>query len=201
MGWGKKENPYSLISTVLKKEVFMKKSVVKRVFAGVAILAVCAMFLALQPTPTKFQVGTFDSRAVAIAYARSALAAPVMKDWRDKYEKAKAEKNEEIIKECEAWGTTHQQLLHLQGFSIGSVAEILEKVKDHLPEAAQEAGVDIIVSKWEVAYKNPSIETVDLTSHLVKLFNPDENTLKILEELAKQPPLPLLEVLQMKEGE
>jgi hypothetical protein len=124
-----------------------------------------------------------------------------MKEWRDKYEKAKAEKNEEIIKECKAWGTTHQQLLHLQGFSIGSVAEILEKVKDNLPKAAQEAGVDIIVSKWEVAYKNPSIEIVDVTSHLVKLFNPDEHTLKILEELPKQPPLPLLEVLQMKEGE
>jgi hypothetical protein len=177
----------------------MKKSWVKRVFVGVSILAVCAIFLALQPTPTKVRVGTFDSRAVAIAYARSALAAPVMKDWRDKYEKAKAEKNEEIIKECEAWGTTHQQLLHLQGFSIGSVAEILEKVKDNLPKAAQEAGVDIIVSKWEVVYKNPSIEIVDVTSHLAKLFNPNEQTLKIIEELPKQPPMPLLEALQIKD--
>jgi hypothetical protein len=178
----------------------MKKSCVKSVFVGVSILAISAMFLALQPTPTKVRVGTFDSRAIAIAYARSALAAPIMKDWKDKYEKAKAEKNEEIIKECEAWGTTHQQLLHLQGFSIGSVAEILEKVKDNLPKAAQEAGVDIIVSKWEVVHKNPSIEIVDVTSHLVKLFNPDEQTLKIIEELSKQPPMPLLEALQIKEG-
>ena len=177
----------------------MKRNWGKSVFIGVSILAVCAMFLALQPTPTKVRVGTFDSRAVAIAYARSALAAPVMKDWRDKYEKAKAEKNEEIIKECEAWGTTHQQLLHLQCFSIGSVADILEKVKDNLPKIAQEAGVDIIVSKWEVVYKNLSIEIVDVTSHLAKLFNPNEQTLKIIEELAKQPPTPLLEALQIKD--
>jgi hypothetical protein len=159
------------------------------------------MFLALQPTPPKVRVGTFDSRAIAIAYVRSPLYAPVIQGWKDKYEKAKAEKNEEVIKECEAWGTTHQQLLHLQGFSIGSVAEILEKVKDDLPKVAQEAGVDIIVSKWEVAYRNPSIEIVDVTSHLVKLFNPDERTLKTIEGLSKQPPMSLLETLQIKEGE
>jgi Skp family chaperone for outer membrane proteins len=178
----------------------MKKSWRRSVFVGVSILAVCAMFLALQPTSTKVRVGTFDSRAIAIAYARSALFAPVMQDFKDKYEKAKAEKNEKVIKELEAEGTTQQQLLHLQGFSIGSVADILEKVKDNLPTAAQEAGVDIIVSKWEVAYKNPSIEIVDVTSHLVKLFNPDEQTLKIIEGLSKQPPISLLEALQIKEG-
>jgi len=175
----------------------MKKSFGKSVFVGLSILAVCAMFLALQPTPTKFRVGTFDSRAIAIAYARSALFAPVMKDLKDKYEKAKTEKNEKAIKDLEAEGI----LMHLQGFSIGSVADILEKVKDNLPKAAQEAGVDIIVSKWEVAYKNPSIEIVDVTSHLVKLFNPDERTLKIIEGLSKQPPISLLEALQIKEGE
>jgi len=178
----------------------MKKSLGKSVFVGVSILAVCAMFLALQPTPTKVRVGTFDSRAIAIAYARSALFAPVMQGLKDKYEKAKAEKNEKVIKELEAESITQQQLLHLQGFSIGSVADILEKVKDNLPKAAQEAGVDIIVSKWEVAYKNPSIEIVDVTSHLVKLFNPDEQTLKIIEGLSKQPPISLLEALQIKEG-
>jgi Skp family chaperone for outer membrane proteins len=177
----------------------MKKSWGKSVFVGVSILAVCAMFLALQPTPTKVRVGTFDSRAVAIAYARSAMFAPVMKELKDKYEKAKAEKNEQVIKELEAWAPTHHKLQMLQAFSIASVADILEKVKDNLPKAAQEAGVDMIVSKWEVPYKNPSIETVDVTSHLVKFFNPDEQTLKIIEELSKQPPMPLLEALLSKE--
>jgi ABC-type amino acid transport substrate-binding protein len=178
----------------------MRKIWGKRVFVGVSILVVGAMFLALQPAPKKVRVGTFDSRAIALAYARSAMFAPVMKDWKDKYEKAKAEKNEQIIKECEAWGPTYHQLQMLQGFSIASVADILEKVKDDLSKIAQEVGVDIIVSKWEVAYKNPSVEIVDVTSHLVKLFNPDEQTLKLIEGLLKQPPMPLLEALQIKEG-
>ncbi len=177
----------------------MEKSWGKSVFVGVSILAVCAMFLALQSTPTKVRVGTFDSRAIAVAYARSALFDTVLRDFKDKYEKAKAEKNEAVTKQMEAEVIARQQLLHLQGFSIASVAEILEKIKDELPKAAQEVGVDIIVSKWEVAYKNPSIEIVDVTSHLVKFFNPDGRTLKTIEGLSASPPISLLEALQIKE--
>jgi len=173
----------------------MKKGFGKRVFVGLSILAVSAMFLALQSTPKKFRVGTFDSRAIAITYARSDLFAPYMRSLKAKYEKAKAEKDEKVIKECEAEGPAQQQILHQQGFSIASVADILEKVKDDLPKIAQEAGVDIIVSKWEVVYKNPSIEIVDVTSHLVKLFDPSESELKIIEKLREQPPIPLLELL------
>lgn len=179
----------------------MKKSWGKSVFVGVTILAVWAVFLASQPAPAKVRVGTFDSRAVAVAYVRSAMFAPILKEWKDKYEKAKAEKNEAVIKECEALGTNTHKLQMLQGFSIASVTDILEKVKDQLPKAAQEAGVDILVSKWELAYQNPSIEVVDVTSYLVKIFNPDNQTLKMLEELSKQPPIPLFEALQMKEDE
>ena len=92
----------------------MKKSWGKSVFVGLSILALCAMFLALQSTPIKVRVGTFDSRVIALAYARSAMfaadRAPVMKDLEDRYEKAKAEKNEEVIKELEAWPPTHHKL-------------------------------------------------------------------------------------------
>jgi hypothetical protein len=173
----------------------MKKRFGKSVFVGLSILAFCAMFLASQPTPKTFRVGTFDSRAVAISYARSEMFAPLMKSLMAKYEKAKAEKDEKTIKECEAEGPAQQQILHQQGFSIASVADILEKVKADLPKIAQEAGVDLIVSKWEVVHQAPSIEIVDVTANLVKLFKPNEQTLKILEELSKQPPVPLLELL------
>jgi len=124
--------------------------------------------------------------------------APLMKDLKDRYEKAKAEKNEEVIKELEAWPPTYHKLQMLQCFSTASVADILEKVKDQLAEVAQEVGVDMIVSKWEMVYSNPTSEIVDVTSHLVKLFNPDEQTLKFIEGLPKQP-MSLLEGLLRKE--
>ena len=127
------------------------------VFVGLSVLAVCAMFLALQPAPKKFRVGIFDSRGVALAYARSGLYAPVMRDLKAKYEKAKAENDEKTIKQCEAEGPARHQVQMQQVFSVASVADIFEAVKADLPNVAREAGVDIIVSKWEVVHKDPSI--------------------------------------------
>lgn len=169
------------------------------VFVGLSVLAVCAMFLALQPAPKKFRVGIFDSRGVALAYARSGLYAPVRRDLKAKYEKAKAENDEKTIKECEAEGPARHQVQMQQVFSVASVADILEAVKADLPNVAREAGVDIIVSKWEVVHKDPSIELVDVTANLVKLFKPDEATLKMLADMDKQPPVSLLELLMNPE--
>jgi hypothetical protein len=45
-------------------------------------------------------------------------------------------------------------------------------------------------------HKTPSVEIVDITSPLVKLFNPDEQTLKYIEGMSKQPPMTLLEALK-----
>jgi len=71
----------------------MKRNWGKSVCVGVSILVVCSMLLAGQSAPGKVRVGTFDSRAIALAYARSAMfaaeRAPVMKDLKDRYEKAK----------------------------------------------------------------------------------------------------------------
>jgi hypothetical protein len=55
------------------------------------------------------------------------------------------------------------------------------------------------VSKWEVVHKDPSIELVDVTANLVKLFKPDEATLKMLADMDKQPPVSLLELLMNPE--
>ncbi len=159
------------------------------------ILVICSMSLTLYPRQDTFQVGTFDSRAIAIAHGRSKVFNQYLRDLREKLNKAKEEGNETLVKELESLGPAIQQVLHQQGFSIASVADILEKFKADLPKIAQEAGVDIIMSKWEVVYNNPSIEIVDVTSQLVKLFNPAESTLKMLETLPKQIPIPLLELL------
>jgi len=173
------------------------------VFFGLSVLAVCAMFLGPQPPHKKFRVGIFDSRSVALAYARSGLYAgiwdAVLRDLKAKYEKAKAEKDENTIKECEAEPPARHQVQMLQVFSIASVGDILELVKADLPNVAREAGVDIIVSKWEVVHKDPSIELVDVTANLVKLFKPDDATLKMIGDMDKQAPASLLEILMNPE--
>jgi len=174
----------------------MKKISSMKIFLSLSgILAACLTFLAFYPAETNLRVGTFDSRAIAIAYANSEMGGQYLRSIREKYNKAKEEGDEELTKELGAWGPAYQQVLHQQGFSIACVKEYLEKVEDDLSKVAQEAGVDIIVSKWEVMYKNPPIEIVDVTSHLVKLFNPNERGLKSIEGLLKQEPVPLVELL------
>ena len=114
----------------------------------------------------------------------------------DKMEKAKAEKNEKLMQELEAEVVTDHYYDMLQVVCQLPIGDILEKVKDKLPQVAQEAGVDMIVSQWEVMHKTPSVEIVDITSSLAKLFNPDEQTLKFIEGTKQQPPIPLLELLK-----
>jgi Skp family chaperone for outer membrane proteins len=178
-----------------------KKSIKSIILILFGVLVISSMSLTLYPRQDTLHVGTFDSRAIAVAYARSEVFNQNLSNMREKYNKAKEEGNETIVKELEHLGPTMQQVMHQQGFSIASVADILEKVKADLPKIAQEAGVDIIVSKWEVVYNNPSIEIVDVTSYLVMLFNPDENTLKTIENLRQKAPIPLLELLLELPGE
>lgn len=173
-----------------------KKSFKKCIFVLCGGIVTLSILATLCPAEETLRVGTFDSRAIAIAYGRSEMCLQYVGSLKEKHNKAKEEGDEKLVKELEALGLATQQVLHQQGFSIASVADILEKVKAELPKIAEDAGVDIIVSKWEVVYRNPSIEIVDVTSHLVKLFNPDERTLKmIIEDLPKQAPMLLVELL------
>ena len=48
--------------------------------------------------------------------------------------------------------------------------------------------------KWEVAHQEPSFEVVDVTSHLVKQFNPGEQALKWIEDGQSQVPIPIEEI-------
>jgi tetratricopeptide (TPR) repeat protein len=117
-------------------------------------------------------------------------------------EEAKASGDEWRVKELEAYGPAMQHRMHQQGFSTASVREIMEKISDALPEIAQKASVSVIVSKWEIAYYSPAVEFVDLTPQLVALFDPSEQTLKIVEDMKTIDPIPMdqLPVPDIDEG-
>ena len=168
-----------------------KKSFKNGIIVLFGILITFSLLATMSPAKETLRVGTFDSRAIAHAYGLSEMAKPMVSDMRKKYILSKKEGNEELKIELKAL----QQVMQQQAFSVACVADILEKVESELPKVAKEAGVDIIVSKWEVMFKNPSIEIVDVTSHLVRLFNPGDSGLKEIESLKEQPPVPLLELL------
>ncbi len=150
-------------------------------------------------TGLNLRVGIFDSRAVAIAYARSEAFSLQIKSVRDEFEKAKSAGNEKRLAELNSEMTALQDLLHKQGFGTYSVSNILDKIKEQIPEIARQANVDVIVSKWDVAYQRPGIEFTDITDLLVKPFSPDEKTLAILKDLSKQKPIPLEELKNFRD--
>ena len=50
------------------------------------------------------------------------------------------------------------------------------------------------MSKWDVAYLSDDAQCKDVTMMLVKLFDPDEETLKVAKEIQTQDPVPLEEL-------
>jgi hypothetical protein len=57
------------------------------------------------------------------------------------------------------------------------------------PGIAAQAGVRMVVSKWEVQFSDTAVETVDVTLPLVMLFNPNEKVLQWVEQMKNQAPI------------
>lgn len=149
----------------------------------------------------KVRVGTFDSRAVAVAYAGSPGFDAKLKQMREQYQKAKAAGNQDKVKQLEAEGRAGQDQLHQQGFSTASVDNILAQIRDKLPAIAKEAGVDVLVSKWDLVYRDPAAQTVDVTELIIKPFEPKPRTLQTIKELMKQQPISLEQAKKLKTDE
>jgi len=110
-------------------------------------------------------VGTFDSRAVKLAYDSAKMAGrmPAV----------------EVPKPIE----------FRQGFGTGDVSEYLDQIRDEIPKIAQKTGVDVIVSKWDIEYHDPNVKFVDMTEALIQPFKPTEERIKIIRDVMAKPPL------------
>jgi hypothetical protein len=75
------------------------------------------------------------------------------------------------------------------------VAEILENHKSDIEQIAKKAGVEAIVSKFEIPYLGSGIETVDVTQEMIGMFKTSEQGRKWAADIANQKPLSMLEVL------
>lgn len=141
------------------------------------------------PEDKKVRVGVFDSRAIAVAYYRSSDFNTIMKKLYAEHKKAKASGDAKLAQDCENRGKALNDLAHQQGFGTGSVDGILKKVKVQLPVIAKTSNVQVIVSRWNLTYQEKDTEFVDVTDELVKLFNPDETTLKMINDLRNKAPI------------
>jgi len=140
------------------------------------------------------RIGVYDSRAVAVAWGNSAEFRKSLDAAKDDYKQAKGAKDDKRVKEIEAQMKGQQRRLHEQGFSTGSVASLMAKIKDALPAVAKQAGVDVIVSKWEVNYQSPGVKVVDVTDDLVALFHTSAQGVKWAKGIKDHPPVPIEQI-------
>jgi len=131
-------------------------------------------------------VGVFDSRAVACAWIRSKANMQNINEIQAEYKKAKASGDEERMDQL----VEQQAITHKQVFGNEPIDDVLERIKKDLPKIASDAGVDILVSKWEIAYKNKNAKFVDVTWEMANLFEPDQATVKVIKEILVAEPIP-----------
>ena len=153
-----------------------------------------------QSQTNKLRIGVFDSRAVAAAYMNSTDFQERLNADRADYAKAKEGKNEKRIREIEGRMKSMQRRAHEQVFSTGSVAEIMAMptLKGALPGVAKKAGVQVIVSKWELNGQGPEAEVVDVTEDLAALFRISDEARaegRDWKGILKHAPLPMSEVV------
>jgi hypothetical protein len=141
------------------------------------------------------RLGVFDSRAVAIAYYRSDAHMEYIKNLKAEYAAATEAGDDARAEELSHEGESSQALAHKQGFGSWPVDDLLDRIADDLPAIARNAGVDVIVSKWDIVHADPSLEFVDVTLAMVQPFHPDEAVLKLIrDELPKVDPVPIAEL-------
>lgn len=142
----------------------------------------------------KVRIGTYDNRAIAIAYAPSEFN-PIRAKMKE-MEKANAAGNTKKIAELERWGEQTQRALHRQGFGTVPVSDLLAHVEDQLPDVAKATGVDGIARACD--YVSEAVEVVDITRELVMLFKPSEKTLQRVQEIRDIDPMSLDEIQRHK---
>jgi len=146
---------------------------------------------------TSMRIGTYDSRAIAVVSAQSTESMKFLADLQAEIKEAKAAKNDTLARQKAQTIEAYQVLMHLRGFSVGSVADILEKHKAEVDSVAKEAGVQFIVSKFELIHTGTGADAVDVTLPLARIFKPSEQQLKWISQLQDQQPLPMLDVLAL----
>ena len=168
----------------------------RNVILALTVIGVTACLAAAtvqtNPHAAKHRVGTYDSRAIAVAYAASKYN-PV-NEKRKEQAAAKTAGDSKRAKELEAWGAEHQRNLHRQGFGRVPVDDLLVHVQTELAKVAAKAGVEAIAMHCDFAL--PEIEVVDITDEMVELYEPNERTLGFVKDLKKHAPLELDKIEQ-----
>ena len=161
-------------------------------------LLLAILFTALQNTASanenpseqaseKPRIGIYDSRIIAVASTRTDEFMQTIQKMKSEHQNAISTGDTIKANLLEKKGSTMQSISHKQVFSTFPVTDILEKVKDKIPELAEKLNVSCIVNKWAIAFQNEDIEYVDVTLELAALFTDSEEIKIMYKQFPGQP--------------
>lgn len=148
--------------------------------------AVCLAAVATGPTHSaeaKMRIGTYDARAIAVAYSPSEFNERELGAKMKELKAAEQRGDRKRVAELKAWGKAHQRRIHRQCFAGAAVDNLLVHVKDGLAQVAEAKRVAAITRNTD--YVSSAVELVDVTDDIVKLFKPSDKTLRTISELRK----------------
>lgn len=156
----------------------------------------------LQATETNSvpeRIGIYDSRLIAYASFWTEAHQRKLSDLVKEAKAARTSGETNRYRELDAALKQEQERGHLQVFSTAPVDEILAGMKDRVAAVRQETGVSLLVSKWDekTLSEHRGARQVDVTDQLLRDFKLTDKQKKVIEEMRKQPPLPLKEAREL----
>ncbi len=142
------------------------------------------------PGATGLRVGTYDSRAVVVAWFRSGADTAIeelAKDHR-KAKDAKDDARAQAIAQSMEW---LQNLRHMQAFGNAPIHDVIERMKDAVAEEARKAGVQLVVRDVDIAWRTEGVTLVDLTEALLERCHSTKETREMALQMKGHPPIPL----------
>lgn len=131
------------------------------------------------------RVGTYDGRAVAVAYANGPRFAAWLRALRAAHDAAADRQDEAEMGAIEGRAVAQQQRLHAQTFEGADVDDILELVAPELAGLCAAAGV-VRLERVNLA-RAAGVVAVDVTDRLVDLFEPSEKGRAWIRDLRAAP--------------
>ena len=168
------------------------------VAAGGLVMALAQSFSSAQsPAAARVRIGTYNTRAVALAYGRSKEFLEYVDKRSKEGKEAKAANDQKKYNQIAAEMSGRQARMHAQVFSNAPIDDIMAGMKESLPGIAQKASVSAIVP--EVSYHDPAVEVVDVTDALVQHFKPTDKTQAMIKDIVKHPPVSYKELAEHKD--
>jgi hypothetical protein len=151
-----------------------------------ASLAACSSAeLAQSAAVAGDRVGTYDGRAVVIAYANGPRFAEQMRKLRDAHNVAEDAGDKARMAALEAQAEEQQRRFHRQAFDGDDIEDVLAVVSEHLAAIRDAAGVARLE---KVNLQRPDgVVTVDVTERLVALFEPNEKGRRWAADIQTRP--------------